>query len=184
MSDRISRALRELADALDDEAWEVTRPATGVDTQARELLQVVRGRLERPPHGTSTSRRASTSVENPRETASGPGGTPSSPFPSGPTVASSSSEVEAAGARDTTGSSVAYHQDSRIYVILSNPKKPWMVGVISGPSPETWLLIERNLPGGRLSGSSARLRRVPSLQVAAELWERHHPGMQLPQLRL
>ena len=171
MSDRISRALRELADALDDEAWEVTRPATGADTQARELLQVVRGRLERPPHGTSTSRRASTSVENPRETASGPGGTPSS-------------EVEAAGARDTTGSSVAYHQDSRIYVILSNPKKPWMVGVISGPSPETCLLIERNLPGGRLSGSSARLRRVPSLQVAAELRERHHPGMQLPQLRL
>ena len=73
MSDRISRALRELADALDDEAWEVTRPATGADTQARELLQVVRGRLERPPHGTSTSRRASTSVENPRETASGTG---------------------------------------------------------------------------------------------------------------
>ncbi|CAE7383354.1 unnamed protein product, partial [Symbiodinium microadriaticum] len=162
MSDRISRALRELADALDDEAWEVTRSPGGGRAQAEELLREAGRRLQSSPvTGPSAQGRGVVTRE---PVVAGP--TTSSSSPSRTCVTSASPGTEAVGARDTTASSVAYHRDWRIYVILANPKKPWMVGVISGPSPETWRLIERNLPGGRLSDSSGGEK--DAVKVAAQ----------------
>ena len=69
----------------------------------------------------------------------------------------------------------------RHYLVLSNPGGG-PVGYASGLSPETWAAVERVLPGGRLAGSGARLRRVANREQAQLMWEEHFPGLPLPEL--
>ena len=78
------------------------------------------------------------------------------------------------------GSSVQYHLDERLYLVLSNPRQPTNVGLFRGQ----WRTLEASLVGGRLSGSSARLRRVPDEAKAREIWSLHFPNVPLPMLRL
>ena len=77
---------------------------------------------------------------------------------------------------DTTASSVAYHEDVRHYVVLSNPRDPSFVGWTAGPAATTWRRLEAKLPGGQLSDSAVRLRRVESKRAAEELWKQYQPG--------
>ncbi|OLQ14595.1 hypothetical protein AK812_SmicGene1219 [Symbiodinium microadriaticum] len=70
----------------------------------------------------------------------------------------------ASAGREPCGSSVQYHSDLRLYLVLANPKQPANVGLFRGQ----WKTLEASLEGGRLSGSSARLRRVPDEATAAE----------------
>ena len=83
-----------------------------------------------------------------------------------------------------TGSAVCYHGETRIYVVLANPLSPDKVGWIAGPAKTTWPRLEAALPGGRLSGSRVRLRRVQSLAEAESLWQRQHPGVPMPEFPL
>ena len=69
---------------------------------------------------------------------------------------------------DTSGSSVTYHADTRHYVVLANPRDPSFEGWTSGPAKTTWPRLEARLPGGQLSGSAVRLRRVSSKAEAEE----------------
>ena len=77
------------------------------------------------------------------------------------------------------GSSVQYHSDERLYLVLSNPRQPSRVGLFRG----LWRILEASLEGGRLSGSSARLRRVPDEATAREIWFSHFPDQPLPMLQ-
>ena len=60
--------------------------------------------------------------------------------------------------REPSGSSVQYHKDHRLYLVLACPRKPELVGLFRGE----WKNLEAKLPGGRLSGSSARLVACPT----------------------
>ena len=84
---------------------------------------------------------------------------------------------------DTSGSSVTYHADTRHYVVLANPRDPSFEGWTSGPAKTTRPRLEARLPGGQLSGSAVRLRRVSSKAEAEELWRQHRAG-DLPTLPL
>ena len=53
-----------------------------------------------------------------------------------------------------TGSDVAYRQDWCTYVVLAKPKQPHRVCVLQGPGTETWLRLEKSLPGGQLFASA------------------------------
>ncbi|CAE7434654.1 unnamed protein product, partial [Symbiodinium sp. KB8] len=67
-----------------------------------------------------------------------------------------------------TGSQVAYREDIRTYVIIANPRQPDRVGCVQGGGSTTWRRLEETLPGGRLSGSAVRLRRVENWQHALQ----------------
>lgn len=86
----------------------------------------------------------------------------------------------ASAGREPCGSSVQYHSDLRLYLVLANPKQPANVGLFRGQ----WKTLEASLEGGRLSGSSARLRRVPDEATAREIWSSHFPNKALPILQL
>lgn len=78
------------------------------------------------------------------------------------------------------GSSVAFHSDTRYYIVLSNPYRPSTEGCWYGPAAFTWRALEKQLRGERLAGSGARLRRVKDLQEARELWTLHRPNEEMP----
>ena len=96
-----------------------------------------------------------------------------SPSP-GPQASSGSPQ----GGREPCGSSVQYHKDQRLYLVLTCPRKSELVGLFRGE----WKTLEAMLPGGRLSGSSARLRRVPDVETARQIWSSHFPDRALPDL--
>lgn len=81
-----------------------------------------------------------------------------------------------------TGSVIAYHQDVRHYVVVEHPKG--LVGYLVGPGATTWRALESTLPGRRLQGSGARLRRVDNRQEAKKIWEASHGSRQMPDLHL
>jgi len=81
-----------------------------------------------------------------------------------------------------TGSVIAYHQDVRHYVVVEHPKG--LVGYLVGPGATTWRALEATLPGRRLQGSGARLRRVDNRQEAKKIWEASHGSRQMPDLHL
>ena len=83
-----------------------------------------------------------------------------------------------------TGSDVAYHSDQRLYLIFVHPDRPELVGLVAGEGGRTWVRIEATLRGGRLAGSGARLRRVPSVEEAQRLWNQVHPDRPLPRVPL
>ena len=87
-------------------------------------------------------------------------------------------------ASDPGGSSVAYREDWRHYVIVANPRNPSFVGWTSGRGGLTWRELESRLPGGRLSGSAVRLRRVDDKEHAELVWMAAHPGIKMPVLPL
>lgn len=87
-------------------------------------------------------------------------------------------------AGEATGSSVSYRPGIRCYVVLSNPHQPNSVGFWRGPAPETWLEIERNLKGGALKGSGARLRRVQDQDEAEKIWRQTFPCREMPLVHL
>jgi hypothetical protein len=89
-----------------------------------------------------------------------------------------------AAQRVATGSDVAYHNDQRLYLILVHPERPELVGLVAGEGARTWVRIEATLRGGRLAGSGARLRRVPSVEEAQRLWTQVHPDRPLPRVPL
>ena len=82
--------------------------------------------------------------------------------------------------KEPCSSSVQYHKDLRLYLVLTCPRKPELVGLFRGE----WKTLEAVLPGGRLSGSSARLRRVPDVETARQIWSSLFPDRALPELQL
>lgn len=81
-----------------------------------------------------------------------------------------------------TGSVISYHQDIRHYVVVEHPKG--LVGYLFGPGASTWRALKATLPGRRLQGSGARLRRVSNRQEAMKIWAAAHGLRQMPDLRL
>ncbi|CAE7876069.1 ANK2, partial [Symbiodinium necroappetens] len=143
-SGRLSRALRELAAALDE-----VNAAAAEDPVLRS--------------GLSASSSGASSGQQQRQ----------QPQPRGekkgvPTAAAPKATGAAARVLSLGGSSVAYRMDHRCYIVVSNPRAPDFVGFFEGEGAAAWKAIERRLPRGRLSGSSVRLRRVPSRQVAEQ----------------
>ena len=77
---------------------------------------------------------------------------------------------------------ITYHKDWRCYVIVEHPGG--LVGFAEGEGAQTWRKIEGSLPGQRLKGSGARLRRVAGWEEALVIWQRAHPKLPLPRLEL
>ncbi|CAE7566198.1 unnamed protein product, partial [Symbiodinium microadriaticum] len=111
------------------------------------------------------------------EAASAEAKSASKPDAKQPSAPSSEAPVESGRA---SGSHVAYHEDWRHYVILANPKKPDLIGYISGPGATTWKRIEKALPTGKLCTSAARLRRVESENQARQVWAEAHGNREMP----
>ena len=159
MSRRLQAALRELAAALEEveeeERWEVVSAV---------------GRAA-----------AGVRTQPVSEAASAEAKSASKPDAKQPSAPSSEAPVESGRA---SGSHVAYHEDWRHYVILANPKKPDLIGYISGPGATTWKRIEKALPTGKLCTSAARLRRVESENQARQVWAEAHGNREMPALKL
>ena len=92
------------------------------------------------------------------------------------------SEVSAAGGEKAgpSASDIAYRKDWRCYVIVEHPGG--LVGFAEGEGADTWRKIENSLPGRRLRGSGARLRRVANWEEAMVIWQKGHPKLPLPRL--
>ena len=97
---------------------------------------------------------------------------------------SSGASLRAPLTSDPSGSTVAYREDWRHYIIVSNPRDPSFVGWTAGPGALTWRSLESRLPGGKLSGSAVRLRRVNDKEGAERVWRAAHPGIKMPNLPL
>lgn len=160
-SGRLSRALRELAAALDE-----------VNAAAAED-PVLRSGLSASSSSGTSSGQQQLQLPRPRGERKGV-----------PTAAAPKATGAATRAFSPGGSSVAYRTDHRCYIVVSNPRVPDFVGFFEGEGAAAWKAIERQLPGGRLSGSSVRLRRVPSRQVAEQVWDAAWPGRPMPMLPL
>lgn len=145
MSERLQKALRELALALeevDSESWELVTSepgTTSVSETLTESLPKARDKVE-PAHSTSSL---------------GTG---------------------------ATASNIAYHEDYRHYIITKHPLN--QVGYLSGPGATTWKKLEKTLPGNRLAGSGARLRRVESREEAQRIWTMAFGQIPMPNLEL
>ncbi|CAE7853527.1 unnamed protein product, partial [Symbiodinium sp. KB8] len=152
---KLQAALRELAAALEEveeeERWEVVSAV---------------GRAA-----------AGVRTQPVSEAASAEAKSASKPYAKQPSAPSSEAPVESGRA---SGSHVAYHEDWRHYVILANPKKPDLIGYISGPGATTWKRIEKALPTGKLCTSAARLRRVESENQARQVWAEAHGNREMP----
>ena len=170
MSSRLSKALRELAAALEEvegDHWEVLSEAVSSATSVAAGANAARG-SEGPPakpeEHTQRFEQASTSVAPP---------------------AVEEVKEQKAGPKEASpvcGSTVCYHGDLRHYIVLECPGRPGFIGYVAGPAATTWKKIEKLLPGGRLSGSQARLRRVQSRRQAEELWHASFPNVPMPNL--
>ena len=161
MADRLQRALRELAAALDEAAeedrWEVVRVLEEATPALRE----------------GKKRESETAVH----------GSPTRQQP----VASGGAEASACSSGTSSsvcGSTVSYHEDWRHYMGVECPGVPSLLGYVAGPASSTWRRLEARLPGGKLSASRARLRRVCSREEAAKVWAEAHPDVVMPTVRL
>ena len=177
MPSRISAALRELAAALEEaEGDEVSAPATSRPPS-------------RPPSPAASAASTSSTMRKVLgEFVRVPTTSSSSTARSGPKARAEACKEEA-GARPSkeeqqrvTGSTVAYHNNIRTYIVVANPRQPDRIGCVQGPGGETWRKLEASLPGGRLSGSAVRLRE--NRQHAQQIWEAAHEGIQMPTLLL
>lgn len=163
MEGRISRALRDLADSL--EQLGIERAQEGA-AEPREQLPSSPGGSTRGTWSVVSGRSGQSSKsEGPKASTSRPG----------PTY--SSSEVP-------RSSTIAYHSERRAYIIVSNPHDPSFVGFVEGPSPQTWRSIEKRLPNERLSGSRVKLRRVADRNEALSVWEKAWPHRPMPELKI
>ncbi len=86
--------------------------------------------------------------------------------------------------KEPCGSDIAYKGDWRCYIILQNPADPSIEGFVEGPNPETWRHIEGRLAGRKLRGSGARLRRVENRAEAEKVWKSVFPKKPMPQVTL
>jgi hypothetical protein len=91
-----------------------------------------------------------------------------------PSVAASSPGPSSAA------SSVAYHQDERLYLVLAWPSDDTKTGLYIGK----WKDLEARLPGRHLAGSAVKLRRVESRAQAEEIWLKERPGKLLREVRM
>jgi hypothetical protein len=55
----------------------------------------------------------------------------------------------------------------RVYLVFTCPRSPWICGLWVCH----WGALQTALPGGRLSGSGAWLRRYPSVAEAVAAWQ-------------
>ena len=138
----------------------------------RELADALEELSEREP---GTSGGASLSVFSALQTVVRPTSSTSPPR----SMTLGSGRASTAG-REPNGSSVQYHTDVRLYLVLSNPRRPDVIGLYSGQ----WKFLEEQLAGGRLSGSEARLRKVESQEQAERMWADHFPNRAMPMLTL
>ena len=97
--------------------------------------------------------------------------------PGGPVPSPASATSASSG---PTASSVAYHSDLRLYLVLVWPGDETKAGryVCTGRQ------LEVLLPGQALAGAAAKLKRVTSRSQAEELWSREFPGRALREHRL
>ena len=165
MPSRLSLALRELAAALDDAEWDVVG-STATSPPASPKGKGA-ARAHEPTLASSSAAGSGASVTGPKARAAAT----RAPAQSRPTPTSPTKEAQ----QEVSGSTVAYRQDWRIYVVIANPQQPERVGVAQGPGADTWRRLEKTLPGGRLSGSAVRLRRVESLRTRTVALERSTP---------
>ena len=185
MADRLQRALRELAAALDEAAeedrWEVVRvleevaPALRGETRQNEDTQLAQS-VSAPVGGAGAEGVSQDLLASPPRTQDQP--PVLKPEIGGFSLASSSTSSLACG------STVAYHQDLRHYVVVECPGKPALLGYVCGPAASTWRRLEAQLPSGKLSTSRARLRRVVNKEEAAQVWAVAHPGTEMPMVCL
>ena len=171
MSERLQRALRELSAALEETTWDVVSP-TSSSVSGTTVAASVQASSEGKGKGPRARARAVGAVAGGYTATVETSGSAEKPVRK-PTVV----------VTDTTASAVAYHEDVRHYVVLSNPRDPSFVGWTAGPAATTWRRLEAKLPGGQLSDSAVRLRRVESKRAAEELWKQYQPG-RLPILPL
>ena len=75
---------------------------------------------------------------------------------------------------------VCYKADIRHYIVVVNPGGP--VGYHFGEAGRAWPQVEALLPGQRLAGSGAKLRRVQDREAALVIWERTHGKVPMPNL--
>lgn len=75
---------------------------------------------------------------------------------------------------------VCYKTDIRHYIVVVNPSGP--VGYHFGHAGKAWPQVEALLPGNRLAGSGAKLRRVQDREEALKIWERTHGKVPMPNL--
>ena len=185
MADRLQRALRELAAALDEAAeedrWEVVRvleevaPALRGDTRQNEDTQLAQS-VSAPVRRAGTEEVSQDSRASPQRTQVQP-----------PVLKPECGELTLASSSTSSlacGSAVAYHQDLRHYVVVECPGKPALLGYVCGPAASTWRRLEAQLPSGKLSTSRARLRRVVNKEEAARVWAVAHPGTEMPMVCL
>ena len=191
MPSRISAALRELAAALEDSEWDQvsvppsSRPASPVDERSRrerrsEVSQVLAAVSQATAEASASSSTSSACSSRPvgEKKDAGPEARAKASREKPRARPSQSSQAL------VTGSQVAYREDIRTYVIIANPRQPDRVGCVQGSGSTTWRRLEETLPGGRLSGSAVRLRRVENWQHALQVWEAAHPGTEMPSLQL
>ena len=94
----------------------------------------------------------------------------------------SKAKAKSSGPR-ATGSTVAYREDWRCYVIVGHPSG--LLGFVEGPGATTWRKIESSLLNQRLAGSGARLRRVANKEEALDVWRAAHGRVRpMPDLHL
>ena len=159
MEGRIASALRDLADALDE---------LGEQRQKPESSSALEGRAASPGGRSQASWSVVTEPEGYKK-----GGAAQR------AVAAGAGQPSPSTAKSST---VAYQQEVRAYIIVSNPHNPSYVGFTEGPSPQTWRRIEKHLPNERLCGSRVKLRRVANRAEALLVWAKAWPHKEMPDL--
>ena len=166
MSDRVQRALRELAAALEEEAASQHR-APRAEASPKRCAS---------PSASSTASYSSWSrVGGPCERAASTRVRPLATDPPVQTQQQLPLPLERVPA-----SAVVRGAPINIYVVLENPLQPLRVGWIR----TSWIQLEQSLPSGQLSTSRVRLRRVATVEDALSLWRRARPTQPCPELKL
>ena len=165
MSERVQRALRELASALEEEAADNGRAPRGPPS---------RGRGTSPSASSTASYSSWSRVGGPCERAAA-----TRVDPLGADPPSTSQQQLPLPLGRVPASAVVRGAPVNLYVILENPLQPHRVGWIR----TSWIQLERSLPSGQLSTSRVRLRRVATVEDAVQLWKKVHPNLPCPELK-
>ncbi|CAE7727399.1 SMYD3 [Symbiodinium sp. CCMP2592] len=167
MGERLQRALRELADALQE---------------AEQEEQQKESRASQPGRGSTSSRATSPapSLAGSSSSWSRVGGAKARAAATERDPLRRVQPPAAQPLEHVPASAVVRNSSVNCYVVLENPLQPTRVGWIM----TTWKTLEASLPSGRLCTSHVRLRRVDSVEAAMDLWNSVHPNHPCPQLKL
>ena len=71
-------------------------------------------------------------------------------------------------------------RDLRLYLVTQNDHNEDLLGLHVGSGSAAWYQLERQLRGGRLAGSGARLRRFKTVKEAQQAWKEAFPDQEMP----